>query len=47
LVRDARKTRIRREFFKELLQRVEIHMVNTVSPPRETNERIKELCKAR
>jgi len=47
LVRDDRKTSIRRDFFKELLDRVEIHMVNTVSPPRETNETIKELCKAR
>ena len=47
LVRDARKTSIRRNFFKELLERVEIHMVNTVSPPRETNDVIKELCKAR
>ena len=45
LVRDDRKTSIRKSFFKELLDRVEVYMVNTISPPRETNETIKDLCK--
>jgi len=47
LVKSIRKTEIRKRFFKELLSRVEIDMVNTTATPRETNVLIEQLCKTR
>ncbi len=46
LVKSPRKMDIRKRFFRELLGRVEINMVNTTTPPRETNVLIEQLCKA-
>jgi hypothetical protein len=40
LVRDERKQRLRTEFFRQLLAGVEVHMVNTVRPPEETQREI-------
>jgi len=47
LVKSIRKTEIRKRFFKELLGRAEINMVNTTATPRETNVLIEQLCKTR
>ena len=47
LVKSIRKTEIRKRFFKELLSRVEIDMVNTTATPRETNVLIEQICKTR
>jgi hypothetical protein len=43
LVRDERKLRIRTAFFKDYFERVEIFMVNTVTPPRETQTTIRNI----
>jgi hypothetical protein len=44
LVKSERKTEIRRVFFKKLLDRVDIYMINTTPPPRETHEIIRKVC---
>ena len=43
LVRDERKLRIRKNFFKEYFDRVETYMVNTVTPPHETQSNIRKI----
>ena len=43
LVNDARKLALRRKFFSGFLGRVDCFMVNTVLPPIETQERIREI----
>ncbi|NLL95449.1 MAG: hypothetical protein GX224_06850 [Thermoplasmatales archaeon] len=43
MVRDERKLRIRTEFFREFLGKCEVHMVNTITPPMETQDRIREI----
>jgi hypothetical protein len=43
LVRDERKTRLRTEFFRKLLERAEAHLVNTVPPPEDTQRLIREV----
>lgn len=40
LVRDERKLRLRTDFFRQLLERTEVHMVNTILPPEETQREI-------
>lgn len=40
LVRDARKERVRERFFRRLLEKTDIHMVNTVKSPEETQSAI-------
>lgn len=40
LVRDSRKMALRKAFFKRLLEKSEVFMVNTVSPPVETQQNI-------
>jgi hypothetical protein len=47
LVKSERKTEIRRVFFKKLLDRVDIYMINTTPPPRETHEMIRKVCGVR
>ncbi len=46
LVRDDRKMELRRNFFKSLLEKSEVFMVNTVPPPIETHREIVGLIKA-
>ena len=41
LVRDDRKLRLRTEFFAQLLERTEVHMVNTAVPPEEVQREIR------
>ena len=43
LVSDRRKLALRRAFFREFLARTECYLVNTVLPPLETQERIREI----
>lgn len=43
LVTDRRKLALRTAFFREFLARTECHLVNTVLPPLETQERIREI----
>lgn len=43
LVRDARKSRLRKLFFKTLLERVDVHMVNTIRSPAESLNEIKDV----
>ena len=43
LVRDERKLRIRKNFFKEYFDRVNVFMVNTVTPPHETQKNVREI----
>ncbi|MHA1608298.1 MAG: HPr kinase/phosphorylase [Candidatus Freyarchaeota archaeon] len=45
LQKDERKTRIRNRFFLELFHRVKTYMVNTTSPPQETQRIIREVVK--
>jgi len=40
LVRDERKQRLRKAFFAQLLERTEVHMVNTILPPEQTQREI-------
>jgi hypothetical protein len=42
LVRGGRKMSLRSEFFRKLLERTEVHMVNTILPPQDTQEEIKK-----
>jgi hypothetical protein len=41
LVRDERKSMLRRQFFRQLLSKVDVHMVNTRLPPEQTQEEIR------
>jgi hypothetical protein len=43
LIRDERKLQIRREFFWELFQSVDVYLLNTVETPQESLDRIKNL----
>lgn len=43
LVRDERKLRIRKKFFEQYFDRVETFMVNTVTPPQETQKTIRNI----
>lgn len=43
LVRDERKIRIRKDFFRQYFERTETYMVNTVKPPQETQETIRKI----
>lgn len=43
LVRDERKLRIRTTFFKEYFERVKTYMVNTVTPPKETQATVRKI----
>ena len=43
LVRDERKLRIRTNFFKQYFERVEPYMVNTTTPPQETQANIRKI----
>jgi len=45
LVKDERKTNLRRQFFKELFAPLEIYSVNTTAPVLEVHKRIKEILK--
>ncbi|MFH1821965.1 MAG: hypothetical protein ABH852_05970 [Methanobacteriota archaeon] len=45
LVRDDRKMKLRKNFFERFLRQSEVYMVNTVSPPLETNREIVKLLK--
>ncbi len=44
LIRDERKRRLRRAFFQHFLSRCQVHMVNTVASPQETQEAIRKLA---
>ncbi len=46
LVRDNRKLNIRKKFFKNLLQKSEVVMVNTVAPPLDVHNAIVKLIKS-
>jgi hypothetical protein len=43
LVTDKRKEKLRKKFFKEYLQQTDVYMVNTVSPPAETQSKIRKI----
>lgn len=43
LIRDKRKTELRRDFFMELFSRVELYILNTIETPRESLERLRSL----
>lgn len=43
LVRDERKLRIRTTFFKEYFERAEPYLVNTMTPPQETQEIVRKV----
>lgn len=43
LVRDERKLQIRKNFFRELFQSVDIYLLNTIETPQESLDRIKNL----
>jgi hypothetical protein len=43
LVRDERKLRIRTNFFRQYLERVETYMVNTITPPQETQKTVRKI----
>jgi hypothetical protein len=40
LVRGERKMALRSNFFRQLLARTEVHMVNTILPPQDTQREI-------
>ena len=46
LVADQRKFELRKDFFRQYFERTSIHMVNTITPPQETQRRIREIIKA-
>jgi hypothetical protein len=46
LVTDQRKLKLRKDFFHQYFKQTSIHMVNTISPPQETQRRIREIIKA-
>ncbi|AAB85088.1 unknown [Methanothermobacter thermautotrophicus str. Delta H] len=43
LIRDERKTGLRRDFFMELFSRVDLYILNTIETPRESLERLRSL----
>jgi hypothetical protein len=43
LVRDERKLRIRTNFFRDYFERVELYVVNTVTPPQETQDNVRKI----
>jgi len=43
LVTDKRKIQFRKNFFSKYLAQTSVHMVNTVRPPRETQQKIREI----
>jgi len=43
LVRDERKLKLRRDFFRQYLNKVTTYLVNTVKPPLETHRKIQEI----
>lgn len=43
LIRDERKKKVRTSFFKNLLQRTEVYMVNTILSPEETKKEIQKV----
>jgi hypothetical protein len=43
LVRDERKLRIRTNFFRDYFERVELYVVNTVTPPQETQDHVRKI----
>jgi hypothetical protein len=45
LVKDERKLRLRKDFFRQYLSKVDTYLVNTVRPPLETHKRILQLLK--
>ena len=45
LVRDERSISLRREFFRRYLSECDVYMVNTTSPAKETQERIRSLIR--
>lgn len=46
LVRDERKLRLRKDFFKRLFDVTDVYLVNTVEPPHETHRQIVNVIKA-
>ena len=44
LVKDERKMRLRRDFFREFLRQCEVHIVNTVAPPLEVQEVVRGIA---
>jgi hypothetical protein len=46
LVADQRKLELRKNFFHQYFKQTSIHMINTISPPQETQRRIREIIKA-
>ncbi|MGC9060237.1 MAG: HPr kinase/phosphorylase, partial [Thermoplasmata archaeon] len=45
LVKNERKERLRRGFFRSLFSGTEVYLVNTILPPLETQEKIRELVR--
>jgi len=43
LVRDKRKTELRKNFYGKLLERSTVHMVNTIQTPQESQEAIRRV----
>jgi hypothetical protein len=46
LVKDERKLKLRKDFFKKYLEQTSVHLVNTTQPPHETQRRIREIIGA-
>jgi hypothetical protein len=44
LVRDRRKLQLRKNFFNKYLAQTSVHMVNTIRPPHETQQKIREIA---
>jgi hypothetical protein len=43
LVRDRRKLKLRKDFFREYFKQTSVHLVNTIATPQETQQRIREI----
>jgi len=46
LVRNERKMRMRREFFRKLFEHTEVYLVNTVEPPHRTHAEIVKIVRS-
>ncbi len=46
IVRDAYRTGLRKEFFRKLLDRCDVHMINTIGTPQETQDIIRSIVGA-
>jgi hypothetical protein len=45
LVKDKRKLKLRKEFFRRYFEQTNVYMVNTIASPQETQQKIRETLK--